>query len=72
MDPWRDCERIYDTHFADRMSQRFLPFDQVREALKDGDKSMQKKGEYKVKWKRWTIEVSMEPCFLYLWTAYLD
>jgi len=54
------------------MSQRFLPFDQVREALKDGDKSMQKKGEYKVKWKRWTIEVSMEPCFLYLWTAYLD
>lgn len=70
VDPWRDCERYFDPHFADRMGERFLPMEQVREALKDGNKIMKKKDEYEIKWKKWTLVVSIGSCFIYFWTAH--
>ena len=44
VDPWRDCERIYDIHFMDRMRQYFLPKKDIVKALKDGSKIAEKKG----------------------------
>jgi len=35
----------------------------------EGDKIKEKKGEYPVKWKKWTIKVSQGNCFLILQTA---
>ena len=70
LDPWKDCESFFDIHFADRMSERFLPMEQVKEALRDGEKIMQMKGEYEIRWKKWILSVSMGSCFLYFWTAY--
>ena len=48
VDPWRDCKRIYDAHFADRMHERCLPEDHIDEALKHGRKTMEQKNEYRV------------------------
>ncbi len=70
MDPWRDCERIYDLHFMDRMSTKFLPKQDVKEALKDGKKTEESKNEYAVKWKSWTLRVTRQTCFIYLRTAF--
>jgi len=70
MDPWTDCRRLYDEHFLDRMDQRFLTRTQVNEALIDGIKTRESKDDYKIKWKLWTLKVSLKSCFVYLWTAY--
>jgi len=72
VDPWRDCERIYDDHFMDRMRARSLPAEQVREALKDGKKVMEKKNEYSIRWNDWTIKASVQTCFVYLRTAFIS
>ena len=69
MDPWKDCRRIYDPHFMDRMQEKHLPRDQVNDALIDGIKIQERKGEYEVNWKKWTLKVSMGRCFLFLRTA---
>lgn len=70
MDPWRDCERLYDPHFADRMSERHLPDEQIEIALINGSKIQESKGEYRINWNRWTIKVTIGTCFVYLWTAF--
>ena len=70
MDPWKDCERIYDKHFMDRMGQRFLPKNQVIAALKEGSKDEEKKKEYKIRWKTWILKVSLGDCFIYMRTAH--
>ncbi len=70
MDPWTDCRRLYDEHFLDRMDHRYLTREQVKEALRDGTKTRESKEDYKIKWKLWTLKVSLEDCFVYLWTAY--
>jgi len=70
MDPWKDCERIYDKHFMDRMNERFLPKPHIVQALKEGSKTVEKNNDFKIKWKTWTLKVSRGTCFIYLWTAY--
>lgn len=70
VDPWKDCERIYDNHFMDRMNDRYLPPNQIKIALKEGKKIETKKNEYQVRWEKWEIVVSLRRCFLYLRTAY--
>ena len=69
VDPWRDCQRLYPEHFVERMEQRFLSDDQVKLALIEGNKIQEKKGEYTVRWKKWTFKVSQGNCFLILQTA---
>jgi len=70
MDPFRDCERLYDNHCLDRMTQRHLPEDQVAKALREGNKIRDEKGEYSIKWNKWCLKVSVGECFVYLWTAF--
>lgn len=70
MDPWQDCERIYDNHFMDRMGQRFLPKEKIITILKEGSRINEKENDYKIKWKKWTLKASLGSCFVYLWTAY--
>jgi hypothetical protein len=54
------------------MTERYLPDAQVVIALRHGRKIQQKKGEYIIKWNRWTLAVSVGSCFLVLKTAYRD
>lgn len=68
-DPWRDCTRLYSKHFSERMQQRFLPDSQVALALRDGNKIEEKKGEFTIKWNKWTLKISQGNCFLTLQTA---
>ena len=70
MDPFKDCRRFYKEHFSDRMQERYLPHEQVDVALKEGRKIQERKGEYLVKWNRWTISVSVGSCHLILNTAF--
>lgn len=72
VDPWRDCERLYPPHFVERMTGKFLPDNQVKSALIDGKKIKDKKGEFTIKWKKWTLKVSQGKCFLVLQTAILS
>lgn len=72
LDPWKDCERIFDDHFMDRMKERSLPSPLIDEALKFGKKIPEKNDVYKIKWNRWTLVVFHASCLLYLQTAYLD
>lgn len=72
MDPFIDCQRLYSDHFGMRMEERYLPDAQVVTALRDGRKSQEKKGEYLIKWNKWTLSVSVGSCFLVLQTAYRD
>lgn len=72
MDPFTDCGRLYTDHFGERMAERYLPDAQVAVALRDGQKIQRKKGEYIIKWNRWTLAVSIGSCFLVLKTAYRD
>jgi len=70
MDPWRDCQRIYDPHFSERMKQRHLPDFQVTLAINDGNRIEDAKEEYTIKWKKWTIKATRGKCFILLVTAY--
>lgn len=70
MDPWRDCERLYDPHFMDRMNERHLPRAQVEEAIIFGKKIRKKENDFDVKWNKWTIKLIRNPCFLFLKTAF--
>ena len=72
VDPWKDCQRIHGTHFADRMHERCLPEDHIDEALKHGRKTMEQKNEYKVSWNGWVVKVSLGRCFVFLRTVYRE
>ena len=72
VDPWRDCDRQYDDHCADRMQQRHLPPSQMREALLKGKKIPKSNNEFVIKWRSWTIKVTRENCFLKIHTAFLS
>ena len=72
VDPWRDCERIYDAHFADRVHERSLPKDDVARAFKYGRKTMDQKNEYRVSWNGWIVKASLRQCFVFLRTAYRE
>jgi len=70
LDPFRDCEKLYSFHFMDRMNERHLPRQQVEQALREGKITMIKKGEYLVKWKRWELALTLNPCVVFLKTAF--
>lgn len=70
MDPWKECERIYDNHFMDRMRGRFLDKNQAIAALREGSKEEEKKNEFKIRWKTWILKVSLGDCFIYMRTAH--
>jgi hypothetical protein len=77
MDPWRDCKRLFEPHFFDRMYDRSLPLNQVEEALMDGKKETigPVKGnsqEYRVTWGKWTLIAKRVPCTIILRTAFRE
>lgn len=69
-DPWRDCDRQYADHCADRMQQRYLPSWQMRKALLEGKKILKSKNEFIVEWRSWTIKVTLGNCFLKIHPAF--
>jgi hypothetical protein len=56
----------------EQMSFRHLPDEQVARALREGERKQERKGEYLVKWNKWTIKVAVGTCFLVLVTAFRD
>jgi hypothetical protein len=54
----------------DRMNERHLPRYQVEQALREGQIIKKRKGEYVIKWKRWELALTMNPCVVYLKTAF--
>jgi hypothetical protein len=77
MDPWQDCRRRYEPHFFERMIERSLPLDQVNIALSEGKKipDEQKNHEgqnYEIRWRRWTLKVTLMQCVIVMHTAYLN
>jgi hypothetical protein len=54
------------------MKDGALPDMQVKIALIHGRRIQERKGEYTIKWNKWTLAVSIGPCFLVLKTAYRD
>ena len=69
MDPWKDCERLFDPHFLQRMSERHLPREHVEKALEHVDRIREKNQTFKIKWNKWTLLVDVGECFLTLKTA---
>ena len=72
VDPWRDCERIYDAHFADRAHERFFSKDDIARAFKYGRKTTEQKNEYRVSWNGWAVKASLGRCFVVLRTVYRE
>lgn len=70
MDPFKDCEPIYDPHFIERMVQRSLPGIQIAMALRDGKKIQLQKDVYKIKWNKWSLIIHIGSCILVFETAY--
>jgi len=72
VDPFRDCKKIFDMHFRQRMDQRHLPLDQVHNIVENGTRSPEGKGRYSVRLGRWTIKLTTFKCTLFLGSAILD
>ena len=72
MDPFRDCKKIFGTHFRDKMGQKHLPLDQVNNIVENGTKSAEGNGRYSVKFGKWTIKLTVFKCTLFLGTAILS
>ena len=76
MDPWRDCRRLFEPHFFDRMYDRFLPVDQVESALiegvkeADGAQKVDGSQDFKIQWRDWTLVATRVPCTIVLKTAF--
>ena len=69
MDPWRNCERLFDIHFVERMMQRHLPKEQIETALKDGKKIKEYDSVFRVEWNKWVLFVELGTCFMTFKTA---
>ena len=71
MDPFRDCQKIFGSHFRDQMFGRHLPLEDINKILDKGKKSATGDNDYSVTLGRWTIQLTVFSCTLFLGTAFL-
>jgi len=72
LDTWISCTPYFSLHCLDRMRERHLPLHQVQMAIVEGKKTIEKKDEYKIKWRGWILRISKRKCFFYIETVYRE
>lgn len=78
MDPWKDCKRIGEDHFMDRVLQRSFNLEILDDILtaKDNKQPLGAKDEDKqdflIKGKGWVIKATLTKCTLTLRTVHRE
>lgn len=70
VDPFKNCRRLFSSHFWDRSKQRSISEDYVFTIIDNGTKSHTGNSKYEITYRQWTIIAKLYKCRLMMKTVF--